>query len=207
MARAWKDPDLQLPSGLNSPAAIQAFLDEIPYSTDPSNRCPLRVTLDRKANCFDGALFAAAALRRLGFPPLLVDMFGERDDDHILAVFKIDGHWGAIGKSNFVGLRFREPIHRNLRELMISYFEAYYNLDRQKTLRGYTGPLNLKTFDRLRWTSRDEVMEAIADRLDQIRRVLLLTPKMVKRLSLMDLRSYEAGLLGCLPEGLYKPEE
>jgi hypothetical protein len=206
VARARPDPDLQLPSGLDSPAAIQAFLDELPYSADAFYRCPRRVALDRKAHCFDGAVFAAAALRRLGFPPLLVDMFAERDDDHILALFKIDGHWGAVAKSNFVGLRFREAIHRTLRELMLSYFEAFYNVDREKTLRGYTVPLSLEPFDRLRWMTRDEPMEAIAIRLDQIRRVSLLTPAMVKRLELVDRRSYEAGMLGCLPEGLYRPK-
>jgi len=202
----WKDPDLHLPPGLDTPAAIQAFLDEIPYSADPFYRCPRRVVLDRKAHCFDGAVFAAAALRRLGFPPLLVDMFAWHDDDHILAVFKIEGHWGAIAKSNYVGLRFREPIHRTLRELMLSYFDDFYNVLREKTLRSYTLPLNLKAFDRLRWTIRDEAMEAIAARLDQFRRIPLLTPSMVERLSLKDRRSYEAGMFGSVPEGLYKPD-
>src|SRR5437764_11193867 len=105
------DPALWLPAGLDSPAAIQAFLDEIPYSADPFYRCPASVVRDRKAHCFDGAVFAAAALRRIGFPPLIVDMLPERDDDHVLAIFKIDGSWGAIAKSNFVGIRFREAVH------------------------------------------------------------------------------------------------
>ena len=206
MAHSPEDPDLQLPSGLDSPAAIQAFLDTLAYSADPIYRCPRRVVLDRKAHCFDGAVFAAAALRRLGFPPLLVDMFAERDDDHLVSVFRIDGHWGAVAQSNYVGLRFREPIHRTLRELMLSYFEGYYNVDREKTLRSYTRPLSLKAFDRRSWTIRDEAMEDIAARLDQLRRIPLLTPCMAERLSPMDPRSYEAGLLGCIPEGLYKPE-
>lgn len=104
-------------------------------------------------------------------------------------------------KSNFVGLRFREPVYASLRELVMSYFEVFYNVDREKTLRGYTVP----TFDRRRWTTRDEPLEAIAERLDQIRKVSVVTPAMVARLSLMDPRSYEAGMLGTLPEGLYKP--
>lgn len=207
MSHAWPDPDLQLPSGLDSPAAIQAFLDEIPYSTEETYRCPRRVALERTAHCYDGALFAAAALRALGFPPLLVDMFAERDIDHVVAVYKIDGHWGAISKSNYVPLRFREAIHRSLRELMLSYFEGYYNVDREKTLRSYTLPLNLKAFDRLRWTTRDETMEDIAERLEVVRRVPLLTPGMVARLSRLDLRSFDAGLLGSVPEGLYRPQD
>jgi hypothetical protein len=194
-----------LPAGLDSPAAIQAFLDGIPYSADPFYRCPARVLRDRKAHCFDGALFAAAALRPLGFPPIIVDLLPERDDDHILAIYKIEGFWGAIAKSNFAGLRFREPVYANLRELVMSYFEVFYNVDREKTLRGYTVPLNLKPFDRRRWMTCDEPLEAIAARLDEIRKVSVLTPAMVARLSPMDSRSYEAGMLGSLPEGLYKP--
>jgi hypothetical protein len=200
-----RDPDFPLPAGLDSPAAIQAFLDEVPYSADPFYRCPARVLRDRKAHCFDGALFAAAALRPLGFPPLIVDMLPERDDDHVLAIFKIDGYWGAIAKSNFVGIRFREAIYASLRELVMSYFEFFYNVVREKTLRGYTVPLSLKPFDRQGWTTRDETMEVIAARLDEIRKVSVLTPAMVARLSPMDPRSYEAGMLGTLPEGLYKP--
>ena len=205
MTDVRQDLDFSLPAGLDSPAAIQAFLDEVPYSADPFYRCPARVLRDRKAHCFDGALFAAAALRPLGFPPIIVDMLAERDDDHILAIYKVEGFWGAIAKSNFVGLRFREPVYASLRELVMSYFEVFYNVDREKTLRGYTVPLNLKPFDRRRWMTRDEPLEAIAERLDQIRKVSVVTPAMVARLSPMDPRSYEAGMLGTLPEGLYKP--
>jgi hypothetical protein len=200
-----QDPDFSLPAGLDSPAAIQAFLDDVPYSADPFYRCPARVLRDRKAHCFDGALFAAAALRPLGFPPLIVDMLPERDDDHILAIYKVEGFWGAVAKSNFVGLRFREPVYASLRELVMSYFDVFYNVDREKTLRGYTVPLSLKPFDRRRWTTRDEPLEDIAARLDEIRKISVVTPAMVARLSLMDPRSYEAGMLGTLPEGLYKP--
>jgi len=206
MPRDWRDSDFTLPAGLDSPAAIQAFLDGIAYSADPFYRCPRRVVADAKAHCFDGALFAAAALRPLGVPPVVVEMLSERDDSHMLAIFKRDGRWGAIAKSNFVGLRFREAVYTSLRELVMSYFEGFYNVDREKTLRGYTVPLSLATFDRVRWMSRDEPMEAIAKRLDEVRRVRVITPRMAARLSPVDPRSYEAGLLGVVAEGLYKPE-
>jgi hypothetical protein len=88
----------------------------------------------------------------------------------------------------------------------MSYFEHYYNTAREKTLRGYTLPLNLASFDRRRWETRDETMVAIAERLDQLRRVSILTPAIAKRLSRLDVRSYEAGLSGAVAEGLYKPE-
>ncbi len=142
--------ELDLWHSLTSPVKIQDFLNETPYSTDKFTRCPLRVLRERVAHCFDGAMFAAAALRRLGYPPLLVDLLPapDTDDDHVLAIYQRDGYWGAVAQSNFVGLRYREAIHRNLRELVMSYFEDYYNVKGEKTLRGYTRPLNLTTLDK-----------------------------------------------------------
>jgi hypothetical protein len=194
-------------SSLISPAAIQAFLDSIPYSPDDFYRCPLRVLRERTAHCFDGAVFAAMALRRLGYPALILDMLSNgRDDEHLLALFKAAGCWGAVAKSNFVGLRFREPVYRTIRELVMSYFEQYYNLEREKTLRGYTGPLNLKRFDRLNWMTSDEIMELIAQRTEEIRRVMLIDAGMERRLVPVDERTYQAGLIGSDPNGLYKPK-
>ena len=192
-------------SGLTSPGKIQTFLDSIPYSSDPVYRCPLRVLRDRVAHCFDGAVFAAAALYRIGYPPLILDMLpNDRDDDHVLALFKQEGHWGCIAKSNFAGLRFREPVYRNLRELVMSYFEQYFNVAGEKTLRGYTVPLNLSVFDKYDWMISDDTMERIAQRTDEIRRFSLLTPKMIKGLSPVDERLYNAGLQGANQAGLFK---
>jgi hypothetical protein len=197
----------KLLAALDSPPNIQAFLDSIPYSTDKSYRCPLRVLRDRKAHCFDGAVFAAAALRRIGHPPRVVDMHAERDDDHLLAVFQKGRLWGAVAKSNFVGLRYREPVYLSLRELVMSYFEFFYNLDREKTLRAYTIPLNLRIYDRLGWEVADGPLEIIAQRADTIRRIQVLTPEMVRRLSLVDRRSHQAGLMGADAAGLYRPSK
>ena len=191
---------------LTSPAKIQAFLDELPYSKELIYRCPLRVLRERVAHCFDGALFGAAMLRFLGYPPLILEMLpNERDDDHLLALYRCDGHWGAVSKSNFVGLRFRDPVYRTLRELVMSYFDQFYNVDREKTLRGYTLPLSLKRFDSLDWMSKDDCLETIAQRLDRIRKVRVLTQPMIDHLSPVDERSYRAGLLGADEAGLYRP--
>ncbi len=203
----WSKKELSVLAGLSSPAKIQAYLDGIPYSADPIYRCPRSVIRDRKAHCFDGAIFAAAALRRLGHPPLIVDMLAVNDDDHILALFKQSGHWGAVAKSNFVGLRYREPIHRNLRELILSYFESYYNIARQKTLRSYTLPLDLSVFDAIHWAVCDASMQRIAERLDRMRRIPLITSAMAEALLPVDEKSYAAGLLGANEQGLYRPGE
>jgi hypothetical protein len=192
--------------GLDSPPRIQAFLDEAAYSTDKTYRCPLRVLRERRAHCFDGAVFGAAALSRIGHPPLIVDMFSNgRDDEHLLAVYKVDGHWGAVAKSNFVGLRFREPVYRGVRELVMSYFEQYYNTAGEKTLRAYTRPLNLNTFYRQEWMAQNEAMDLIAARTDELQRIPLITRKMAARLSPVDQRSYQSGLAGSDPQGLFKP--
>jgi hypothetical protein len=200
------ESERQLISTLNSPAEIQAFLDKLPYSPESGYRCPLRVLQDRTAHCFDGALFAAATLRRLGHPPLIMDLLpNHRDDDHLVALYKRGHHWGAVAKSNFVGLRFREPIYRTLRELVMSYFEQFYNMAHEKTLRSYTVPLNLEAFDPWSWMTKDDSLERISRRLDGIRRVPLLSRRMISSLSLIDERSYRAGLLGANEAGLYRP--
>jgi hypothetical protein len=193
-------------SKLKSPLKIQEFLDSIPYSDEARYRCPKSVLRDRKAHCYDGAVFAAAALRMIGYPPLLVDMLpNARDDDHILALFRRNHCWGAVAKSNFSGLRFREPVYRNLRELVMSYFESYYNVAGEKTLVGFTAPLNLARFDKLDWLVNDNAMDAIADGLDNNRKYKILTPAMARQLSRVDLRSYHAGLLGANHKGLFQP--
>jgi hypothetical protein len=200
------DTDRRILQALTTPQQVQAFLDEIEYSADSFYRSPIQVLRERKGHCFDGALFAAAVMRRLGYPPLILEMLpNERDDDHLLALFRVGRNWGAVAKSNFVGLRFREPVYRSLRELVMSYFEHYYNVNREKTLRGYTVPLRLDRFDHLNWLSDSGSLDAVADGLDRLRRFSLLDPDSTACLNLVDERSYRTGLSGSNPEGLFKP--
>ncbi len=206
LSSSFTPNELRVFARLDSPAKVQEFLDNMPYSAEERYRCPRSVLQDRMAHCYDGALFAAAALRQLGHAPLIIDMLAHNDDDHLLALFKEDGYWGAVAKSNFVGLRYREPIYRTVRELVMSYFEDFYNVAREKTLRSYTVPLNLKAFDKQDWMTRDETMDVIADKLEAIRKVAVVTPKMAVRLQPVDKRSYDAGLMGSNAAGLFKPK-
>jgi hypothetical protein len=204
--QAMTKPDRRILLSLTSPNRIQAFLDRLAYSPETGYRCPLRVIRERMAHCFDGALFAAAALRRLGHPPLILYMIANaRDDDHLLALYRRDDLWGAVAKSNFVGLRFREAVYRTHRELVMSYFEQYYNTAREKTLRSYTAPLNLGGYDRLNWMVSDEPLERIAERLDEIQKFPVLTPYAIRKLSLVDARSYRAGMYELDRKGLFNP--
>src|ERR1039458_7760940 len=185
---------------LKTPERIQRFLDtQIAYNKEPDGdtlRSPRRVLRDKVAHCMEGALLAAAALRVQGFPPLLLDLEAVRDDDHVLAIFKQHGHWGAIAKSNYSGLRFREPVYRTLRELAISYFEHYFNAHQEKTLRNYSRPVDLRRFDPLGWmTAEDDVWE-IPQYLTGIPHTPLLNPDLTRRLNRVDARLLAAGKLG-----------
>jgi len=193
---------------LSSPAKIQAYLDETPYSCDNGNRSPLQVIQDRKAHCLDGALFAAAALRRLGYPPLILDLLPEpgTDDDHVLAVYRQNGGYGALAKSNYVGLRSREPVHRSLRELVMTYFELSFNIFNEKTLRSYTRPLNLASLDRYDWMTAAGGADAVERRLKNLKSTPLLTPEMAANLFLADPLSVKAGTVGINMDMVYQPE-
>jgi hypothetical protein len=190
---------------LDSPIKIQTFLNSIPYSEDEFYRCPLRVLRERKAHCFDGALFAAMSIRRSGCPALILELIPNgRDDDHILAVFKQYGHWGSVAQSNFSGLRYREPIYRNLRELVMSYFEDFFNAVGEKTLVGYRGPINLKVFDHLDWMGSDAGMEKLSNDMNRYQVHAVIDTEMAANLSAVDERSLRAGMIGTNPAGLFK---
>lgn len=200
----WTRAERALFRRLSTPERIQQFLDGLRYRAEAAPASPRGVIAERRAHCFDGALFAAAALRRLGHPPRLVDLRAVRDDDHVLAVFRVGGAWGAVAKSNFAGLRFREPIHRSLRELALSYFEDYFNMDGEKTLREVSSALSLAQFDRLGWEFRTAPLQRISDRLDALRHHRLLTAAQARRLARVDRRSMAAGMVGTLAEGVYR---
>jgi hypothetical protein len=183
--------------GLTPAWRIQRFLDEVDYDVrGEACRSPRRVLRERTVQCMDGALFAAAALRLQGHPPLIVDLEGVWDSDHVLAVWREGGCWGAIARSNYSGLRFREPIHRTIRELAISYVEAYFNLRRQKTLRRYSRPVNLSRFDARAWMTAEEDLWYVPEHLVHVRHYRLLTAAQEKRLGPVDRRMFAAGLVG-----------
>lgn len=170
----------------------------MPYHLAGTAWSPRRVLRERTAHCLEGAIFAAAALRVLGFPPLLLDLEAVQDTDHVVAVFRVRGHWGAIAKSNFSGLRYREPVYRSVRELVMSYFDDYINLRGERTLRAYGGPVNLARFDRRRsgWMTSEEDLWWIPEHLVGIRHIRLLRPVLARGLSRVDRRALAAGLVG-----------
>ena len=181
---------------LRTPAGVQRFLDDLPYNLAYTAGSPKKVLQDDTASCLEGGIFAAAALRILGFPPLIFDLEADRDTDHVIAIFKVRGHWGAVAKSNFTGCRYREPVYRNLRELAMSYFNIYFNLRWERTLRRYSRPVNLRRFDCLNWMTTDKPIWFIAEHLCEIPHIPLLTPAMEQQLTRVDLRTIKGEMLG-----------
>jgi len=195
-------------STLTSPDRIQAYLDDLKYPSGPENRSPGRVIDEGQAHCLDGGLCAAFALRRLGYPPVIVDLLPDpgMDDDHVLAIFRCGKGIGALAKSNFTGLRYREPVYRSLRELAMSYFDFYFNVDGVKTLRFYTLPVRLERLERLNWMTSDEGIDAIEKYLYTLRKLPLLNDEMIAALSPADPLTYRAGTLVVNQAGLYQPK-
>jgi hypothetical protein len=202
---SWTKEEADFFKTLDTPDKIQGFLDALEYNPKYECRSPRHVIRTRTAHCFEGALIAASALRNIGFPPLVVDMKAFNDDDHVIAVFKQDNHWGAVAKSNFTTLRFREPVYRTLRELVMSYFDFYFNIEGDKSLRSYSSPLNLTVYDSRRWMTTDEDLEFIGDRLEQMRHFAVVSEKMIMNLNRASDLMLRAGMLGSNEEGLFKP--
>ncbi len=145
----------------------------------------------------EGALVGALALRLLGYPPLLVDLEAVHDTDHVLAVYRMNGRWGAVAKSNYSGLRSRESVYNGIRELAMSYFEDYFNPAGEKTLRTYSRPVSLRRFDRgIRWMTTEQEVWAIPEYLCEIPHTKMMTPAMERRLAPMDQRLLAAGCVG-----------
>ena len=181
---------------LKTPAQIQKFIDAMQYQYGNTAWSPQRALREGKGHCLEGALIAAAALRVNGRPPLLMDLESVHDDDHVLAVYREAGLWGSIAKSNFAGLRFRAPIYRTPRELALSYFEQYYNLRGERTLRSYSAPVNLARLDSRHWMTAEEDVWCVPELLIAARHYPLLPDKVARALSRLDRRSFEAGMHG-----------
>ncbi len=184
---------------LSTPDKVQRYLDDLTYNLEKGGdtvRSPRRVIRDRTAHCAEGAFFAAAAFRVNGRPPLIVDLEADNDDDHVLAVYRERGLWGSVATSKFSGLRFRAPVYRTIRELVMSYFEDYFNWDGDRTLRAYSRPLSLARFDRINWMTAEEDLWPVVEWLSVAHHTPLVGRPVANRLPRVDRRSYQAGVFG-----------
>jgi hypothetical protein len=193
---AFTASELRALKRLSTPAKIQRHLDTIPYHLADTAWSPRWVLREKQAHCLEGAIFAAAALRVNGYAPLILDLEADNDTDHVIAVFQQSGAWGAIAASNYSGCRYRAPIYRSVRELALSYFDDYFNLRGERTMRRYSKPVNLTRFDKRHWMTTDDPVWFIAEHLVDIPHSQLLTPAMIKNLTRVDRRRMASGILG-----------
>ena len=182
--------------GLRTPEKIQAFLDTLPYHDADTAFSPRLVLRERTAHCLEGAMLAALALRFQGEKPLILDLEAEQDSDHVIAVYRRRGAWGAIASSNYAGLRSRAPVYRNLRELALSYFENYFNHRRERSLRTFSRPVDLSRFDAQNWMTSERSVWCVAEHLCLIPHTRILTPAMERALTRVDARTYAAAMVG-----------
>ena len=183
---------------LSTPQRIQDFLNEMSPNFEIGGQTCLsvrEVLRQRRAHCIEGAMLAACALWVHGEPPLLLDLRAERDYDHVVALFRRDGCWGAISKTNPALLRWRDPVYRSLRELAMSYLHEYANKRSQKTLRSYAGPFDLRRFDPGIWITNGENCWDVGATLDDLRHRPLLTKRQARGLRLRDTVERKAGAL------------
>jgi hypothetical protein len=174
---------------LDTPQKIQRFLYGMAQNFElEGDTCrPVAAVLrTRSAHCIEGAMLAACALWVQGEPPLLMDMRAQRDYDHVVALFRRHGRWGAISKTNGVGLRWRDPVYRSLRELAMSYFHEYYNRAHHKTLREYSLPYDLRRLDPKLWVSGGKNAWQVAEELDALRHYPLAGGRHLKELTRRD---------------------
>ncbi len=198
--------ELKIFASFKKPHDIQVFLNNTLYNAESVTRSPKMVLKHKVANCFEGALFAAAALRMIGFKPLIVDMMAVNDDDHVIAVFNKDGLWGAVAKSNTTVLRFREPVYKTIRELVMSYFDFYFNTLGHKSLVSYSNPVNLSRFDKYSWMTTENDLEFIGDYLFEVFHHEIY-PKSSRPLNRADQDLVDLCFSGAVADGLFVPKK
>lgn len=182
---------------LSSPVKIQDYLDTLNINFEPkgdSAHSPRVVMRDRKAHCIEGALFAALALWYHGEKPLLLDLVSAvPDTDHVVALFKKRGHWGAISKTNHAVLRYREPVYESIHELVMSYFHEYFLDDGRKTLRNYAGPLDLSKIKDTSWITSEKNLWHIVEWIDDQTHYEMVDRGMIRGLRKADRVERKAG--------------
>lgn len=205
----WNREEFDILSQLDTPWKIQCYLNSLEYNDAPECRSPRYVIKNQRANCAEGALFAASCLQFHQHLPVILDLKAEEgeDDDHLLALFTQNGCYGAIAKSNFTTLGFREPVYFPLRELVMSYFDFYFTKEGKKTLRAYSIPFGISEFNHLKWQTSEKEIDFIIETMEKTEYHSLLSKTMIKNLSNVSPDLIQAGLLKCNPAGLFKKDK
>ena len=191
--------EIELFRKLDSPQKIQDYLNSIPFNFQVKKvtfMSPRLVLKNKKAHCVEGAMLASAILEFHGWKPLILDLRSTEkpyDYDHVVSVFKLNGCFGAISKTNHAVLRFREPVYKSVRELAMSYFHEYFLDNGRKTLREYSDLLDLNRFNKMNWRTTEKNLFPIPEYLDTVKHHSILTKRQIKNLRNADKIEIEAG--------------
>ena len=199
----WDKRERRILAGLRTPAHIQHYLDELEYDGDGGADSPRVVMRSGKAQCLSGVLFAAAALRELGYLPRIMYIEAVTDDSHCVAVYEHNGLWGGIAKSNYTTLRSRDPVYPYL-ALGLSYFEGYFNPYGKRTMRSFTQPVELEPFEPRGWRFSEKELMYIDRAIDRVPKAWVLPRERVKLRSRTPKLLRDAGMLGSNADGLWK---
>jgi hypothetical protein len=203
--QAWTSEEKRILKGLRSPSLIQQFLDTCGYDPRGGAASPRAVMRNQRAQCYSGALFAAAALREIGYAPRIMWIDAVEDDGHCLALYEENGLWGSVAKSNFTTIRSREPVYDYV-ALGLSYFDGYYNTTGKRTMRAFTVPIDLEQFESRGWRFSGGKLLYIDRAIDAAERAWRLPRRAASHISNVSENLRLAGLLGSNPEGLWKPD-
>lgn len=200
----WTKDERNFLKSLNTPEKIQKHLDDLIYNPEDDALSPRWVMLTGDGHCLEGGLLAAAALEYQGFDPLMINLQAEDDDHHAITVFKTRTGWGSLSKSNTNLLRGRDPVYRNVRELVMSYFDFYFNLQGKKALYSYSNPINLNRYNHLNWRTTDENLKDLGISFNDLEHYELVDRKVLKKLPKVSQKIMDACFLGSNPDGLYQ---
>lgn len=200
----WTPSERKFLRSLKTPDHIQEYINQLVYNPTDHASSPRWVMITNEGHCFEGGLIAAAALEMNGHKPLMVDLIAENDDHHVITVYKTHTGWGSLSKSNTTLLAGRRPYYRNVRELVMSYFDFYFNLKGCLSLYGYSDPINLNKYNSWDWRTTDnDLMEMGVSFNDHVHYEIV-PPHKIKKLKRVHPRIVDACFLGADPDGLYK---
>ncbi len=199
----WTPSERKLLRKLNSPHKVQDYVDQLTYNCENSAFSPRMVMLTNEGHCFEGGLFASAALEFHGFKPLMIDLEAHNDDHHVLSVYRTSTGWGSIAKSNTALLRGRVPFYRDVRELVMSYFDFYFNTKGALSLTSYA-LINLNKYNSWNWRTTENDLEEMGVSFWKEKHVKLMSPAQIMKLRKVSKPVLDACFLGANWDGLFK---
>lgn len=199
----WTPTEKKFLRSLSTADKIQTHLDQLVYNPENAAFSPRYVMLTNEGHCLEGCLLAAAALEVQGHRPLIVDLRGYKDDDHVLCVYKTKTGWGSISKSNTTLLAGREPVYKSVRELVMSYFSFYFNVAGNLSLYAYSDPINLNRYNHWNWRTTENNLEEMGRSFCDEIHYEIVSLSQLKKMPKVKNRLVDACFLGADPAGLY----